>query len=200
MNAQIVEGLPSVYQRVEYIESTGLQGFEIDYIINDKDTEIYVDAQSTTDNIGSYIFGNDSSLSNIRIYLEISTLLVSSFASNKRSMALEGRLDRHTISLGKYIVVDNIVSPFAITDDNMALIEENESKIALFGLNGIHGLRDFANAKIYEFKISVNETDKVKLIPCYRKDDNVIGMYDVINDRFYQNEGSREFLKGEDVN
>ena len=34
------------------------------------------------------------------------------------------------------------------------------------------------------------------LIPCYRKVDNVAGMYDLVNDVFYTNEGTGEFIIG----
>lgn len=36
-------------------------------------------------------------------------------------------------------------------------------------------------------------------IPCYRKSDNVIGLYDLVNDVFYTNNGTGIFLKGADV-
>ena len=38
------------------------------------------------------------------------------------------------------------------------------------------------------------------LVPCYRKSDNVIGLYDTINDKFYTNQGTGTFGKGADVN
>jgi uncharacterized repeat protein (TIGR02543 family) len=37
------------------------------------------------------------------------------------------------------------------------------------------------------------------MIPCYRKNDSVIGMYDIINDTFYTNNGTGTFLKGSNV-
>lgn len=38
------------------------------------------------------------------------------------------------------------------------------------------------------------------MIPCYRKSDGEIGMYDTINNIFYTNFGTGSFLKGNDVN
>lgn len=38
-----------------------------------------------------------------------------------------------------------------------------------------------------------------KLIPCYRKADNVVGMYDVVNNTFYSSASSTAFTKGGDV-
>lgn len=37
------------------------------------------------------------------------------------------------------------------------------------------------------------------LIPCYRKSDKVSGMYDLVNDYFYTNQGTGEFIVGPDV-
>ena len=201
MNAISVNKLPYDFQRVEYIESTSVQGFVVDYIINNKDTEIYIDAQATLSS-SAYLFGNAASLTDIRIFADISneSVLITSFASNKRNIMLDDRMARHKISIGKYLTVDGVTSPFVLSDSDVSSIENNTEKIALFALNGIIGLQASSYEKIYEFKISEAGVDVVHLIPCYRKDDNVIGMYDVINDRFYQNEGSREFLKGEDVN
>lgn len=42
--------------------------------------------------------------------------------------------------------------------------------------------------------------DKVRdMIPCYRKSDNVIGMYDIVKDVFYTNAGTGTFTKGSNV-
>lgn len=38
------------------------------------------------------------------------------------------------------------------------------------------------------------------LVPCYRKSDNEIGMYDLVSKTFFTNAGTGTFLKGNDVN
>lgn len=38
------------------------------------------------------------------------------------------------------------------------------------------------------------------LVPCYRKSDGVIGMYDITTQSFYTNQGSGTFAKGQDIN
>lgn len=53
--------------------------------------------------------------------------------------------------------------------------------------------------KIYSCIIYEEEEEKFHLVPCYRKSDNVIGMYDTINNQFYINQGSGTFTKGNDV-
>ena len=55
--------------------------------------------------------------------------------------------------------------------------------------------------KLYKLDIyDENGTHIYDLVPCYRKSDSVIWMYDIINDVFYTNEGSGTFTKWSDVN
>lgn len=42
-------------------------------------------------------------------------------------------------------------------------------------------------------------TIKRDFVPCYRKADNVIGLYDLVTDTFYTNSGAGSFTKGPDV-
>ena len=60
--------------------------------------------------------------------------------------------------------------------------------------------QDFsAKCRIYRAKVKQNGTDIRDIIPCYRKSDSVIGMYDIVNDTFYTNSGTGTFTKGSDV-
>lgn len=56
-----------------------------------------------------------------------------------------------------------------------------------------------AKIKIYSFNADTNGTPIINLIPCYRKADDVIGMYDTVTQTFYTNSGSGTFTKGADV-
>lgn len=53
--------------------------------------------------------------------------------------------------------------------------------------------------KIYYFKIYDNWTLVRDFVPCYRKSDNVIGLYDLVNNQFYTNAWTGTFSKGNDV-
>ena len=56
-------------------------------------------------------------------------------------------------------------------------------------------------SKIYYFKIYDNNNNLIcDLVPCYRKSDGVIGMYDLVSDVFRTNLGTGTFTKGPDVN
>lgn len=51
--------------------------------------------------------------------------------------------------------------------------------------------------RIYSLRMYSGDTLERDFIPCYRKSDNVIGMFDRVHRVFYVNEGSDSFLKGE---
>lgn len=54
------------------------------------------------------------------------------------------------------------------------------------------------SGKIKEVKIT-NGTNVIRnFIPCYRKSDNEVGLYDLVNDVFYTNQGTGSFTYGVD--
>lgn len=54
--------------------------------------------------------------------------------------------------------------------------------------------------KLYSCQL-YNDGVKVRdFVPCYRKSDSVIGLYDLVNQTFYTNQGSGSFTKGTDIN
>ena len=57
----------------------------------------------------------------------------------------------------------------------------------------------FSSVKLYHAVISEGTGIKANYIPCYRKSDSVIGLYDVVGNSFYPNNGSGSFTKGNNV-
>ena len=53
--------------------------------------------------------------------------------------------------------------------------------------------------KLYYCKVYDNWTLVRDFVPCYRKSDNVVWLYDLVNDQFYTNAWSWTFTKGNDV-
>lgn len=52
---------------------------------------------------------------------------------------------------------------------------------------------------VYSFKIWTNDVLVRDFVPCYRKSDSVIGMYDLVTNAFFTNQGTGTFIKGNDV-
>ena len=56
-----------------------------------------------------------------------------------------------------------------------------------------------SKAKLYYFKIYVEDVLVRDFIPCYRNSDNVVGMYDLVSNTFFVNQGTGTFTKGSDA-
>ena len=69
----------------------------------------------------------------------------------------------------------------------------------LFWLNWNWSIAERASLKYYSFKIYDNTTLIRDFVPCYRTSDNEIWLYDLVNDVFYTNSGSWTFTKWPDV-
>lgn len=97
-----------------------------------------------------------------------------------------------------YIEVDDvrlITTNGQTVTDNLVYIFQNGYGINYGGPSTI--------AKLYGAKISKKVNGVITLmrdlIPCYRKSDSTIGLYDLVNNQFYTNSGSGTFTKGPDV-
>lgn len=53
---------------------------------------------------------------------------------------------------------------------------------------------------LYEYNVYDGDTLIQNLIPCYRRSDGEIGLYDEVSGKFFTNQGLRKFTKGADVN
>ena len=52
---------------------------------------------------------------------------------------------------------------------------------------------------LYSAQIKQGNTILHNYVPCYRKTDNVIGVYDTVTGTFYTNDGTGTFGKGNDA-
>ena len=60
--------------------------------------------------------------------------------------------------------------------------------------------RDTSASTLYYFKYEKEDgTMLFDLVPCYRKSDNVIGMYDLVSNTFFTNSGTGTFTKGNNI-
>lgn len=191
--------LPSEYQQVEYIESTGTQYFEIDYIANEK-TNSRGTFQITDTSSARILFGARKqsavadfyglnwgggapykyvnsyymgSQTNTTIDTQIHT-----FEKNAGVLKLDG------VQLSEYV-------PTVVTWNTIC-------KVIVFGCNSGGKVGLIPNARIFNLQISEAKV-LFDLIPCYRKSDGKIGMYDIVNNVFYTSQGTDEFLKGKDI-
>ena len=112
--------------------------------------------------------------------------------SQSRTVSVVGRhtwvIDYYQQKDGYDTTLSNIsVSQYATI--NFYLGGWHEGNSVYYGLKG----------KVYNFKVYDSGNLIANYIPCYRKEDDVIGFYDLVSDTFKTNSGSGAFSKGPEV-
>lgn len=189
--------LPAEYQEVEYIESTGTQYIDTGISGN---TNIGVLLSVSLSNVVSdkVLFGsrNDSgdtrfTIGNLNSYFYFGFNRTYSNQQNTISAntKYDIKMNYFVSGVGEY---NNISVNLTTTVDTQTY------NCLLFGHNRI-GVITYASYKLYKCEITNGSTIVRNFVPCYRKSDSVIGLYDTVNKVFYTNQGTGTFLKGNDV-
>lgn len=191
--------LPVQYQQVEYIEATGTQYFSIPYIANQK-----------TNSRGKFQI-TDTSSAKILFGARKQSAAADFYGFNWGGGSPYKYVNSYYTGSQTTVVIDNKIHTFSKNAGILKLDENQISKytpsketwnttynLVVFGCNtgGTVGLNP--SARIFELIIS-EEEDLFNLIPCYRKSDGEIGMYDIVNNVFYTNQGTGNFIRGENV-
>lgn len=197
--------LPNTYQRVEYIESTGTQYIDTNYFINPK-TKIECEFQFTDSTIKQQrVFGSvDSANTRLDCYVKDSLQLGWNWTEQENQTNLNVNTN-HTIDTNKHkIVIDGANKTVKLDDIYSSSIAGNLTKTSTTSLTIMAYVRPqaqaFAYLKLYDFKIYDNGELSRNFVACYRKSDNVAGLYDLVNDIFYENSGTGTFNVGANKN
>jgi len=196
----VEERLPSAYQEVEYLKSSGTQyidtgitttninSFLVDYQVTDLDSmssTIYGGRQS----------GNSGSMQSNQLHYVKSTQTIQFAFGNSGTATYSSDVERHVAYTNKNkLYIDN---ELVYTVDLVDITYRNN--IYLFATNNAGTASFFSNAKIYLFNLYNNDTLVRHMIPCYRKSDNVRGMYDLVENKFYVNKGTGTFEIGSEI-
>jgi len=190
--------LPSGYQQVEYIESSGTQYINSG-ILCSSDLIIKVKFMNTSTNTVSDVFGNFvSENDSFRLFCYTTQFYLDYGSGN-------GTANRHfennypTVNVLQELEIGNGYVKNLTSQTNIITFSTTS-----FSKNyNLFITKSLANAtsknRIYYFELYDNGALVRNFIPCYRISDNVIGLYDMINKKFYTNAGTGTFLKGADV-
>lgn len=184
--------LPDEYQQVEYIESTGTQYIDTGVKLNTTyriETEIKWTPnienrrQLFGVNAGTYYWGINRDYKYECGTANVGVVTASTDKFDKLIITRE--INKETINVNGIDDANRIES---VTAD---LIH------TLFGLYLNTGYQCYCTMKYY--KIFNNNIIVRDFIPCYRKSDNEIGLYDLVTNTFFTNQGTGTFLKGNDI-
>ena len=188
--------LPSGYTQVEYIQSDGAQYIDTGFKPN-QDTRVIGDMQFMTNTSDK-----ESALFGYRVAVNSQQYNFYQYNGTMRSPYNNSVGYKTTLSTGK-ISIDknkNVTSVNGVVTSNVSYASfQCSGNMYLFGLN-LNGSLSATQGgrRIYTCKIYDNDTLIRDFIPC-KNPDGVIGMYDIVNSKFYQNSGSDEFVAGDEV-
>lgn len=204
-----VSKLPSTYQEVEWIQSNWNQYINTGYIITapkyDMDFE-FVWWQSSSwipmlwirdDSVGysSYFW----------LYVNSNSLYVTPnyawFDPWTSSWLTISKNTKYNIVEDEWqFYIDWVYKSSCST--TYTYVGSSTKTLYIFAMNNQDGTVQYRNSmmKLYYFKLYNSWTLVRDFIPCYRKSDSVIGLYDVVWWQFYTNQWTGTFTKWPDAN
>jgi len=187
-----IDGLPSEYRRVEYLESSGTQyidtnivptvfnacKFHIKCALLSKDTTVFY-------GINNFRLGGSSfqgvSASNYRLRIDAC-----------------GRADYcGYVQYGEVFeqTIDNAMFYCLGQSYRMSVFEQTQNTQHLYlYAQGPNSTSTNRALRVYKFSYNDMKGTAINFIPCVRKSDSKPGMYDTVSKTFYTNAGTSEFI------
>lgn len=189
--------LPLSYQEVEWLESTGNQYIETGMACN-KDFTLDIDFS-----ISKTISGENPIASIWQSLYNYWNLFVRTGSSSAVTVYTAGH---HTISHRNFFNPTHIHIERTGSAFHMAVDDQELDWTYSYTYGSATTLKLFARGdwvssngvRIWNAKVTANGVTK-EFVPCYRKSDSKIGMYEVNAGTFYENRGTVDFLKGENI-
>lgn len=184
------------YQQVEYIQSTGTQYINTQYIPS-SNTSIEIKASSSsTTNVCLYCARGSGHTNTYTAFLLGGTSLRVDYYNTTYSITTTTRERVYIYKQNKNLVyVDDVL----LKTMPEAEFSSGYNMYLMASHNEENGISNKGPIKLYYCKIWDGETIVRDFIPCYRKSDNVVGLYDTVNDVFYTNAGIGVFTTGANV-
>ena len=192
--------LPSEYQQVEYIEGSGLQNIQLPYGFNNADEIVITASIDTIHRTDKFMLcprtwnNNTNRFAIVGVYN--SDFDVGYGAQPTQNVKLlpettnDGNIHTWTYKNGIFEIPEISLQ----RDVSWITFGGTTTELKLF-----YGYNAGTKGKVAYYKHKKQNGDTCELIPCYRKADGEIGMYDRINNVFYTNDGTGTITKGADV-
>ena len=185
---QTIINLPSGYTQLDYIESTGTQFINLDYLVK-QNTKLEIEYQ--TERIGgNTLFG--ASNNNMNYYASglagstsqtgqdyPTTIKVSTNLSTEKTSLL---WERAQVTYNGNVVKGN----FGLDNSRLVLFKNRRWQ------------NDSGKVKLYKFIAYDGNIIAANYIPC-KNGDNDVGLYDVVSNTFYGNSGTGDLVAGNEI-
>lgn len=206
LGSNLVYEKTGTYTMLDYIEGTGTQYIDTGVKPYQTTSEVKFALSSLTGLTENGYIGGCYNENDNRYYIAVAIKHLNNNnvekiqTANKNNTAIvllsSPDTNMHTViynNSNNKVVFDNVVK-----GDTPNLTAQASRNLFLFALHGSTGEQQFLKGKIYYCKITDKSTGNLirNLAPAKRNSDNVIGMLDLVNNVFYENEGTGTFLYG----
>lgn len=191
--------LPSMFRKVNYIESTGTQYIDTGIKLNQNSKlEMLISHFDTNGNrrtFGSRTSATSDNFSVVSGPVGGTMSIVTDFHNYKNNRLA------YVIDGEEYlnISIDNKKLKINDVEQNVTIYSDftTPENAYLFNCSGNYPT-GYTNAKMRLYSCKIYENDKIvrNFIPCYRKADEEIGLFDTVTKVFFVNLGAGKFLKG----
>lgn len=193
--------LPDEYQQVEYIQTTGTQYIDSKVPLKGGLKTIVDWIYEETSGSNSYTGGHIGSPGN--------RWLIGSQRQNKQYFFAVGTgntttgipfgnrdvVEAYWADKASYIKVNGVQSTYSF--DHLTLGDEPSYTFYISAVNRDGRVSSRSKLTIYSWKFYQDDILVRDYVPCYRKSDRVAGLYDMVTNEFYTNDGTGEFVVGE---
>jgi len=196
----VEDRLPSTYQEVEYLKTTGSQYINTGYLPS---RNVKIDTTFSAVSANTTLFGASKDTNHrfnffVNSNYAIGYRLFSNTSSQSNTILTITSDTKHNIVFdvkNKEFYFDG-VKKATLVDANGADINY---PIYIFSNNVAGNASTTLSGNLYGFKLFNNDILVRIMVPCYRKSDNVKGMYDLIENKFYTNAGTGTFGIGSEI-
>lgn len=190
--------LPTAYQQVEYLRGDGGQYIITPVTTADNQT-IYCKFRKSATRDDRVFAASNGSATNTVLFVSTTRQYIVKNNSN------EAGVSQSTPAFNANTVYDVTVNPnttLTVNGTNYTGVVQYGGSTSAFYIN-LFNQQGFSSQNLsgdmFNFRVTQSGSKIIDCIPCYRKNDNVAGMYDKVSNTFLTNSGTGSFTVGADV-